>query len=92
MGAQRLRITPKVFHSFHKRWGAITGPGREAEPSRLHDPEPPGEFVSEALREDCARFLDELRNQLGRRAEPGEAGSWVPVEPRRDGAPTMNLS
>ena len=80
----RLRVIPRVFHSFHKRWGAITGPGQEAEPSRLRDPEPPGEFVSEELRADCARFLDELRNQLDRRAEPAEASGWVPAPPHRD--------
>jgi len=33
--------------------------------------EPPGEFVSEDLRADCARFLEELRAQIeGRAALP----------------------
>jgi hypothetical protein len=29
----------------------------------------PGEFVTEDLRDDCARFLDELRAQLSRRTD-----------------------
>jgi hypothetical protein len=44
----------------------------------LPPPEPPGEFVSEVLRTDCARFLDELRAQIGRRRERPESTGWVP--------------
>jgi hypothetical protein len=31
--------------------------------------EPPGEFVSDDLRDDCARFLDELRRTVELRRE-----------------------
>ncbi len=42
-------------------------------------PELPGEFVSEELRSDCARFLDEQRRLLGLRRElPSESSAWVP--------------
>jgi hypothetical protein len=30
------------------------------------------------LRADCARFLDELRAQIGRRRERPESAGWVP--------------
>jgi hypothetical protein len=30
---------------------------------------PPGSFVSGEMREECARFLDEVRNLVHRRAE-----------------------
>jgi hypothetical protein len=84
--AQRLRIVPTIFHSFHKRWGAITGPGREAESARSHAPEPPGEFVSDELRDDCARFLDELRTMIHHRGEAEvEAPDWVPAPSAKPG-------
>jgi hypothetical protein len=37
--------------------------------------EPPGEFVSEDLRADCVRFLEELRTQIEGRAglPPGKS-------------------
>jgi hypothetical protein len=51
------------------------------QPERAPGPEsePPGEFVSEDLRADCARFLEELRVQIEGRADlpPGSTG-WVP--------------
>jgi hypothetical protein len=38
----------------------------------------PGEFVSEDLRNDCARFLDELRRLVEvRRGLPPESAAWV---------------
>jgi hypothetical protein len=51
------------------------------------EPELPGDFVSEDLRADCIRFLEELRALIGRRAEllAGSTG-WVPEGPRRDGS------
>ena len=58
-----------------------SGPSPEAGPSR--EPEPPGEFVSEELRTDCARFLDELRALLRIRHErPRERAGWVPPHDR----------
>jgi hypothetical protein len=48
------------------------------------EPELPGEFVSEDLRADCGRFLNELlaRVELRRELAP-ENGVWVPSTPRR---------
>ena len=42
------------------------------------DPELPGEFVSDDLRKDCARFLDELRRlvEVRREATPDSA-AWA---------------
>jgi len=44
---------------------------------------PPGEFVSEDLRADCARFLEELRVQIEGRVDlpPGSPG-WLPAASR----------
>jgi hypothetical protein len=33
------------------------------------DPNPPGEFLSEDLRHETARFLDEVKNQIERRKQ-----------------------
>jgi hypothetical protein len=42
-------------------------------------PELPGEFVSEDLRADCARFLNEQRRLIGfRRDLVQERAAWVP--------------
>jgi hypothetical protein len=38
----------------------------------------PGEFVSEGMRADCARFLDELRAQISRRSDAGGEGPTGP--------------
>ena len=44
----------------------------------MPEPELPGEFVSEELRADCARFLEELRALVRHRTElPREGASWV---------------
>jgi hypothetical protein len=41
-------------------------------------PELPGEFVSEELRADCARFLEELRVLVRHRSElPRKGAPWV---------------
>ena len=41
-------------------------------------PELPGEFVSEELRADCARFLEELRALVRHRTELRREGAfWV---------------
>jgi hypothetical protein len=43
------------------------------QPDRPDEPTPervpPGSFVSGEMREECARFLDEVRNLVHRRAE-----------------------
>jgi hypothetical protein len=42
-------------------------------------PELPGEFVSDELRNDCARFLDELRRLVELRHQPApESAAWAP--------------
>ena len=43
------------------------------------EPELPGEFVSEDLRADCARFLSEQRAVIGLRRELSpESTAWMP--------------
>jgi hypothetical protein len=55
------------------------GPGHATGSPSSPEPEVPGEFVSEYLRTDCARFLSELRRLVGLRRElPPESASWVP--------------
>jgi hypothetical protein len=57
----------------------ISAPEEQPETPPAREPELPGEFVSEDLRADCARFLEELRTLIGQRADvpPGSTG-WVP--------------
>jgi len=60
------------------------GPTPDAEPSPTVEPALPGEFVTEEMRDDCARFLAELRALVRLRCELPEAGSpWMPAD--RDG-------
>ena len=60
------------------------GPTRDADASPKAEPALPGEFVTEEMRADCARFLAELRALVRLRRELPEAGSpWMPVD--RDG-------
>ena len=54
-----------------------SGPEPEAAPPPP-EPELPGEFVSETLRDDCARFLDDLRRRAAVRRESGLNGGWFP--------------
>ena len=56
-----------------------SGPEPEAGLSPGSEPELPGEFVSEDMRADCARFLGELRALIRHRRElPDESASWHP--------------
>ena len=55
-------------------------PKQERESPDRFESEPPGEFVSEELRADCARFLEELWTQIEGRA--GEAGRRQGADPR----------
>ena len=56
------------------------GPSHAAGSPPAAEPELPGEFVSEDLRVDCVRFLNELRRLVGLRRElPPESASWVRV-------------
>jgi hypothetical protein len=55
------------------------GPSQAAGVPPSPEPELPGELVSEDLRTDCARFLDELRALIALRGElTPENGAWVP--------------
>ena len=47
----------------------IVGPSHAAGSRPTPEPELPGEFVSDDLRNDCARFLDELRRRVELRRE-----------------------
>jgi len=46
-----------------------SGPSQPAGSPPSPKPELPGEFVSEDLRTDCARFLEELQARIGFRRE-----------------------
>jgi hypothetical protein len=58
----------------------ISGPNGGAGSQPSPEPDLPGEFVSENLRADCGRFLDELlaRVELCRELAP-ESGVWCQV-------------
>jgi hypothetical protein len=60
----------------------ISGPGNQAESAPERESAPPGEFVSDELRADCARFLEELRSQLDRRDEARLEDGWIPASRR----------
>jgi hypothetical protein len=61
------------------RWATISGPNVDPEPSAPDEFELPGDFVTDDLRADCARFLDELHALIDRRAQmPVGDGEWVP--------------
>ena len=76
----RVRLDkPTVFHSFHSEVGVSSAPSHAAGSSSSPEPELPGEFVSEDLRADCARFLSEQRRLIGfRRDLAPESAAWVP--------------
>jgi hypothetical protein len=58
----------------------VSGPAPDAGSPRERQPEPPGEFVSEDLRADCARFLDELRGLIEHRVKsPSNSATWEPA-------------
>jgi hypothetical protein len=57
----------------------MPGPSEQFKRPTGREPELPGDFVSEDLRADCVRFLEELRALIGRRAELLAGGTgWVP--------------
>ena len=70
-------------------------PGPSAQPPQEppeRAPSLPGDFVSEQLRADCARFLEELRVLVGRRAAMlGANTDWPPEPPFQDGVDTPHL-
>ena len=55
-----------------------SGPSEQPKKPPVGQSELPGEFVSEDLRADCARFLEELRALVGHRAELLARPGWVP--------------
>ena len=75
----RLRIYNRSFPQlFHSEVGMSVGPSHAAG-SPSPERELPGEFVSDDLRNDCARFLGELRQlvELRRELTPDSA-AWAP--------------
>jgi hypothetical protein len=65
------------------------GPGHAGSPPSP-EPDLPGEFVSEDLRNDCARFLDELRRLVGLRRElTPEKAAWPPARVRDPACPDL---
>jgi hypothetical protein len=45
---------------------------REEKPRRKEEDTPPGDFLSEDLRDETARFLDEVKRRINRRKDPNE--------------------
>ena len=67
------------------------GPSHAAGSPLSPERELPGEFVSEELRTDCARFLNEQRRLVGLRRElPPESAAWVPGQRRPAGQSPPN--
>ena len=63
-----------------------SGPKPEAASSAAPESELPGEFVSEDLRADCARFLDDLRARTALRRKSPLVGDWIAARAsQRDG-------
>lgn len=54
---------------------------REEKPRRKEEDTPPGDFLSEDLRDETARFLDEVKRRINRRKEPNEEPKLGPPGP-----------
>jgi hypothetical protein len=54
----------------------------EDKPRPKDEKTPPGDFLSDDLREETARFINEVKRQIQRRKEPKEEPKLGP--PRRD--------
>ena len=67
------------MHSFHRKVGSNPWTQQQPEKALGRESELPGEFVSEDLRADCARFLEDQRALIRWRADlpPGSEG-WLP--------------
>src|SRR5207342_354929 len=76
----RVRLhNPSVSTVSTPRWGVNSAPSYAAGSPPSPESELPGEFVSEDLRADCARFLNEQRRLIGfRRDLAPESAAWVP--------------
>jgi hypothetical protein len=55
---------------------------REEKPRPNGDETPPGDFLSEDLRDETARFLDEVKRRIRKRTEPQDEPKLGP--PRRE--------
>src|ERR671931_2032982 len=64
-------------------WGVISGPSDQSETPPGRQPDLPGDFVTEELRADCTRFLEELRALVERRAEMLGAKTGFVSDPSR---------
>ena len=80
MPPRRLRFTTTELSTVSTQgWGVISGPSEQPETPPAREPEPPGEFVSEDLRADCARFLEDQRALIRWRADlPPGSERWLP--------------
>jgi hypothetical protein len=56
-----------------------SGPEPEPVSSGADETELPGEFVSDDLRVDCARFLHDVRTRAALRTESPLGGLWLPA-------------
>jgi hypothetical protein len=56
-----------------------SGPEPEATSSSAAEPELPGEFVSDDMRADCARFLQDLRARVALARESRLGSDWLPA-------------
>jgi hypothetical protein len=66
------------MHSFHRELGSDPWTQQQPEKALEREPELPGEFVSEDLRADCARFLEDQRALIRWRADlPSGGTGWV---------------
>lgn len=69
------------------------GPSHGAGSPLTPEPELPGEFVSDDLRHDCARFLDEQRRLVElRRALTPDSAAWAPGHMSEPQAPPNSRS
>ena len=68
-----------AYPHFHTQVGVIPEQRKEPQTPPARGPEVPGDFVSEELRADCLRFLEDLRAMVARRAKMlGGATDRVP--------------
>jgi hypothetical protein len=75
-----MRPDKRVSTVSTTRWGVKSGPRSEGRSSSSPEPELPGDFVSDDLRADCARFLDELRERVQLRRERPDEATRLPDE------------
>lgn len=53
---------------------------KQEKPRRKDEEAPPGDFLSEDLRDETARFLEEVKRRIKRRKEPDEKPKLGPPD------------